>query len=174
MATRRVTVFGDPTMHLDSGVFFDKVSNQITAAAAPSVGELIALWVADAGADEGFYLSFKVPKNYVGSPKLVVTALLDGAPGASDTLGWGFRKRAVANNEALDGAFDTEQTVSATIGSSGSGHSDEDMIEQSITLTAGDYAVDDIVLGYCYIDATGTSYGGNCGVLKVEFEFTDA
>lgn len=171
MATLRrgVTITGQ-----DSGVPTSRVGDQITAAADPSVGKQQCWVMADGGADEGVYCRFSIPKNYVGTPKLVIRGVLDGAPGASDTLGFSFRKRAVANNEAADGAYDAEQTVSSTIGSGGSAHSDEDFIELSITLTAGDYSVDDMVLGYMAIDASGTSYAGNFLLLGLEFEYADA
>lgn len=159
---------------VDTTVFPDLVSNQITAAATPSIGDLVAYVMNDAGSDEGVRGRFSIPKNFVGTPKLVVKGILDGAVGATDTLGFGVRKRAVANNEAADGSFDAEQTVSATIGATGgSSHSDEDLIELSITLTAGDYAVDDEVFVYVYIDASGTTYAGNFLLLAVEFEYTD-
>lgn len=172
MATHRVPVANITAM--DAGVFPAPVSTQITAAAAPSVGSLLAHVLADGGSDEGVYFNFSIPKNYVGTPKLVVKGILDGAPGASDALGFGFRKRAVANNEAADGAFDAEETVSSTIGSGGLGYSDEDYIELSITLTAAHYAVDDEVYGYLYIDASGTSYTGNFLLTDIQFEYADA
>jgi hypothetical protein len=150
------------------------VANQITEATTPSVGDILCYVMADGGSDEGMYGSFKIPKNYVGSPKIVVTGVLDGSPGASDTLGFGFRKRAIANNESADGTFDAEETVSSTIGSGGSNHADEDLIELSITLTAGDYAVDDQVHFYLYIDASGTTYAGNFLLTDLELEYTDA
>lgn len=159
---------------MDSGVFPDRVGNQITAAAAPSVGELDAYVLADGGADEGVYARVSIPKNYVGSPVLVIKGILDGAPGASDTLGFGVRKRAVANNEAADGAFDAEQVSSATIGSSGSAHSDEDLYTTTISLTAGDYAVDDEVFLYVFIDASGTTYAGNFLLTAIELQYADA
>lgn len=158
----------------ESGVPLDLVSNQITSATLPSVGALMAYVLADGGADEGIYLSFHIPKNYVSAPKIVIKGILDGAPGASDTLGFSFRKRAVADNESADGTFDAEQTTSATIGSSGSSHSNEDLYATSITLTAGDYAVDDDVYGYLAIDASGTSYAGNFLLTDVEFEWSDS
>src|SRR3989304_2587753 len=142
MATHRIDIIGAGVLP-DSGVFFDRIGNQITAAATPSVGDLLAMGMNDGGADEGFKGNFLIPKNYVGTPTLVVRGILDGAPGAADILATGFRKRAVANNEVADGTFDAEQIASATIGSNGSAHSDEDEVELSITLTAGDYAVDD-------------------------------
>lgn len=158
---------------LDTGVFPDTVANQITEATTPSIGNILCYVLADGGSDEGLYGSFTMPKNYVGTPKIVVKGVLDGAPGASDTLGFGFRKRATANNESADGTFDAEQTVSSTIGSGGSNHSDEDLFETSITLTAGDYSVDDEVYFYLYIDASDTTYAGNFLLTQAELEYTD-
>jgi len=174
MATLRKSVLGFTALP-EAGVFPDTVANQITEATAPSVGSQLCFVLADGGADEGIYFSFKIPKNFVSAPKIVVTGILDGAPGATDTLGFGFRKRAVANNESADGTYDAEEVVTSVIGATGgSSHSDEDSIELSITLTAGDYAVDDIVYGYLYIDASGTTYAGNFLLTEVEFEWADA
>lgn len=173
MATFRVSVLGVNVIP-DSGVFPDIIGNQITEGVAPSIGTQGCFVMADAGSDEGIYIDFPIPKNYVGTPKLVVQGILDGAPGAAETLGFGFRKRAVANNESADGTFDAEQTVSSGIGSGGSAHADEDWIELSIDLTAGDYAVDDRVFGYVYIDASGTSYTGNFLLIDVLLQYADA
>lgn len=159
----------------DAGVPLDLVSNQITSATAPSIGTQTCWVLADGGADEGVYVRFPIPKNYVGTPKLVIKGILDGAPGAGDDLGFGFRKRAVANNESADGTFDAEQTVQNTdIGSTGTNHANEDLYEASITLTGSDYAVDDEVYGYLYIDASGTTYAGNFLLASLEFEYADA
>lgn len=159
----------------DANCFPDLVANQITEAASPSIGDLIAYVLADGGSDEGVYVQFSVPKNYVGTPKLVIKGVLDGAVGGTDTLGFGFRKRAVADNESADGTFDAEQTVTSTIGATGgSSHADEDLYINTITLTAGDFAVDDQVFGYLYIDASGTTYTGNFLLTALEFEYTDA
>lgn len=161
---------------MDSTVFPALISTQITSATAPSIGNLPAYVLNETGSvDEGVYVRFKIPKNFVSAPKLVITGVLDGTVGATDTLGFGFRKRASANNEAADGTFDAEQTTTATIGSTGgSSHSDEDLYETSITLTAGDYAVDDQVSGYLYIDASGNTYTGNFLLTAIEFEYADA
>jgi hypothetical protein len=171
MALHRYSVLGGERP--DSGVPLDLVSNQITAAAAPSIGNMLVYIVVDGGADEGLYFSFDIPENYVNTPKIIVKGILDGAPGAADTLGFGFRKRASADNEPADGTFDAEQVASATIGSNGLGYSDEDEVFMSITLTAGDYAVGDQVKGYVYLDATGTTYVGNFLWEDVIFQYGD-
>lgn len=172
MATHRLNVWGG--IKPDSGVPLDLVSNQITAATAPSVGNLLCYVLADGGSDEGGYVFIDVPKNYVGTPKLVFRGILDGAPSAATVLAFGCRKRAYTSNESADGTFDAEQTASATIGSNGSGHSDEDFVELSITLTAGDYAVDDQVALYAYLDASANDYAGNVLWTGLDFEYADA
>jgi len=172
MSVFRLPILGPNTIP-ESTVFPDMVSNQITSAALPSIGGQLCFVMNDGGADEGIYGSFAIPKNYVGTPKIVARGVLDGAPGAADTMGFGFRKRAVANNEAADGTYDAEQVVTATIGSNGTAHSDEDEIELSITLTAGDYAVDDSVYFYFYIDTSGMTYAGNFLLTSLMFEYTD-
>ena len=133
-------------------------------------------WVlADGGADEGVYGTFEVPENYVGTPKLRIRGILDGAPGAGDDLGFGFRKRASTDNEAADGTFDAEQTTQNTdIGSTGTNHSDEDNYVADITLTAGDYAAGDEVNFYLFIDSSGTTYAGNFLLRSLDFVYNDA
>jgi len=158
MATHRIPI---AILRPDSAVPVDLIANQITEATTPSVGDLLSFVLADGGADVGVYTKFTIPKNYVGSPFLIVRGLLDGAPGAADVLGFSFRKRAVADNESADGTFDAQEIASATIGSNGSSHSDEDELEEVISLTAGDYAIDDSVLGHLTIDVSATTYAGN-------------
>jgi hypothetical protein len=159
----------------DANCFPDLIANQITEAASPSVGDLIAYVLADGGADEGVYVQFSIPKNYVGTPKIVIKGIFDGAPSNGDDLGFGFRKLAAASNETADGSFAAEQTVQDTdIGGTGTAFSDEDYAEFLIALTAGDYAVDDQVYGYVYIDASGTTYAGNFLLTAIELEYTDS
>jgi hypothetical protein len=172
MATHRIPILNN--FKPETGVPLSLVGSQITAAAAPSIANQFCYVLSDAGADRGGNGDFMVPKNYVGSPSFIYRGILDGAPGASDTLGVGVRKRAVANNEAADGTFDAEQVTGPTIGSGGSGHADEDEIEVSISLTAGDYAVDDKVYYYAFIDASGTSYAGNFLLTGLYFQYADA
>ena len=173
MATHRFSVLGN--VNMDTTVFTSLIGAQITSATAPSIGTQFCFVLSDAGGtDKGVYLNFAIPKNYIGSPVLVVKGVLDGAPSAAHTLGFGFRKRAVADNEAADGTFDAEQTASATIGSNGLTYADEDSLAMSITLTAGDYAVDDEVFGYLYWDASAADYTGNFLLTDILFQYADA
>lgn len=166
MATHRIPIISQNCLP-DSGVFFDRVGNQITA--ANQVGNQLAMVMADGGADEGFFDSFSIPKNYVGTPKIVVKGILDGAM-TTVTLQFGVKGITVADNEAADAAYSTEDTGSIT-----ADHADEDKFEVSITLTNfTGFAVDDEVHYYLYVDASGNSYTGNILVTQVEFQFVDA
>ena len=171
MATHRWPALGD--VALDAGVSLVTVGSQITAATAPSVGTQLCYLLSDGGADRGIHSDFDVPKNYVGSPVAVIRGILDGTPGASDVLGLGIRKRAVADNEAADGTFDAEQLGNKSIGSGGLNYADEDEIEITINLTAGDYSVDDKVYYTLFIDASVNTYAGNFLLKGVSFQYAD-
>lgn len=165
MATHRIPIITQ-NMLPESGVFPDRVGNQITA--TNQVGNQLCLVMADGGSDEGFYDSFKVPKNYVGTGKIVATGILDGAM-SSVTFQIGVRGLTVADNEASDTAYSTEDTGNTT-----TDHADKDKIEVSITLSnLSGLAVDDEVHYYFFIDATGT-YTGNFLLTQLEFEYADA
>lgn len=172
MATFRKSV---QIVATDAIVFPDLVANQITAGTAPSVGNLIAyVHDCDNAADNGVYCHVNIPKNYVGTPKIIVKGILDGAPGATNTLGFALRKRAVANDESADGTFDAEEgATAAIIGSSGLNYSDEDLLDMALALTAGDFAVDDLVYFFVYTNVSANSYAGNFLLQSVEFEWTD-
>ncbi len=157
--------------NLDTGVFEDRIANQLTTSVSPSFGDVIAIFLADGGTDEGFKDQLQVPAGTMTN--IVATGYLDGAPAAANTLAIGFRKRAIADNEAGDGAMDAEQTSGAVIiGSDDLGYSDEDKIEIKIPITAADYTENDSVPYYFFIDASGTSYVGNFALTELELEYT--
>lgn len=166
MATHRIPIISQ-NMLPDAGVFPDRVGNQITA--TNQVGNQLCLVMADGGADEGFYDSFKVPKNYVGSPKFVATGILDGVM-TSVTLQFGIKGITISDNEASDAAYSTEDTGNIT-----ADHADEDKAEVSITASNfSGFAADDEVHYYFYIDASGNTYAGNFLLTQLEFEYADA
>lgn len=159
---------------LDSAVFPDRITNQLSLTNT-TIGNQIAYVIVDAGSDVGVHARVEIPKNYVGSPVLVVKGILDGAPGASDTLGFGCTGIARADNETVDVAYGSEDAASATIGSGGTSHSDEDFYEETITLTnLGAPAVDDTLFLYVYLDTSGTTYAGNFLLTSIELQYADA
>lgn len=149
----------------DSGVFFDRVGNQITA--TNEVGNQLAVVLADGGSDEGFYGSFNVPQNYVDTPVIVVKGILDGVM-TSVTLQFGVQGITKDDNEAVDAAYCTEDT-----GNTSADHADEDLAEVTITLSSfTGFAAGDTVFYYFFIDATGT-YTGNFLLTDLLFRYDD-
>lgn len=157
----------------DTGVPFDRVSNQITSSTAPGIGQRYCYVLADGGSDEGVYINVDIPDNYASTPIIVVRGILDGVPGASDVLAFSVKSRnGVANNGAADAAtFPTEDLASATIGSSGTNHSNEDYYEEEIALTTT-FAAGDALDAYVAIDASVNGYLGNFLLTDVFFKYT--
>lgn len=175
MATHQIPVC---IVKSDATVPLDLIANQITESATPSIGDLLAYVLADnVTADEGLWVKWTVPQNYVGTPVLVVRGILDGAPSAGHTLGFGCRLIAVADNETADATFTAEETTGADIvGSSGSNHADEDEYQNTITLGAT-FAAGDSVYAYVYLDISNTDYTGNVLMVAddcIFFRYNDA
>ena len=165
MATHELPIIGHTVMP-QSGVYWDKVGNQVTA--TNEFGNQLSIVMADGGTDEGFYGSFTVPQNYVGTPKVVVKGILDGAM-SSVTLQFGIQGITKADNEAVDAAYSAEDT-----GNNSDDHADEDLVVVTITLSNfTGFAVGDTVFYYFFIDATGT-YAGNFLLTDLLFQYADA
>lgn len=171
MANHDLPIIGPNTLP-ESDVWFDRVGNQI--AAANEVGNQLCVVMEAAGADEGFYGSFNVPQNYVGTPVIVIKGILDGAPGAADVLGFAIQGIAVDDNESADQAYNAEDAASATIGANGSNHADEDLCEETIALVNfGALASGDTAFFYFIIDDSGTDYAGNFLLTDLIFRYAD-
>ena len=164
MATHELPIIG-PTMLPESGVFLDRIGNQITA--TNEIGNQLAVVMADGGSDEGFYGSFNVPQNYVGTPVIVVRGIIDGAM-SSVTLQFGIQGITKDHGEATDVAYSTEDT-----GNESSDHADEDLVEVTISLSNfSGFAVGDTVFYYFYIHASG-DYAGNFLLTDLLFRYAD-
>lgn len=165
MATQRIPIDG-PNLLPESGAFYDRVGNQL--AAANQIGNQLALVLNDPGTDEGFYADFQVPQNYVGTPKIVMTGILDGAM-SSVTLGVGVRGIVLADNDAADVAYSTEDIANTT-----TDRADEDMVQVSITLANLVPGAGKQVHYYFFIDSDVNTFTGNVLVTGVFFEYADA
>lgn len=166
MALHQLPILG-PTVLPQSGVWVDRVGNQI--AAANEVGNQLCVVLADGGSDEGFYGSFTIPQNYVGTGKIIAKGILDGTM-SSVTLQFGVKGITREDNEAVDAAYSTEDTGNIT-----ADHADEDLFKVEIILSNFiGFAVGDTVFYYFYIDASGNSYAGNVLLTDLLFQYADA
>lgn len=151
----------------------DKLRNVIApGTAAPTASETMCIVMPDpaGGGDHGFYGRFMIPKNYSSTPVLVVTFVINGT--AANTVGLGVRMLGTADNESVDTALSTADLNGS--GKSLSGYTDEDSVEDTITLSTPTLAVDDVVDFYLFNDDSVTTFTGDVCVTGVYFQYTEA
>lgn len=167
MATHRISILGWPTLPDTSGnVFFEpytiKATNDVW-------GRLVAVFN-DTATRIGLAGGFTVPKNYVGTAKLIIVWTTTATTGA---VVWDFEYRAVGGDDttSLDQAG-TQESLTVTDTAPGAANR---RMETSITLTAGNFAVDNEVEFNFYRDGTDgadTLAAAALGVALL-FEYTD-
>lgn len=168
MATHRIPILGPGTMP-DDGVYPSPIRLQLTMGTGPGNELCYVMPEPAGGGDLGLSGKFSVPKDYVGSPVLVVRGIMDGAVDTND-VHFGVQMLGLADNEAYDAALEAEDT--ATFQSNT--YADEDVFEETITLTVT-LAVDDDVAYHFYIDDSGaTPWTGNVLLTGLYFQYSDA
>ncbi len=168
MATHRIPILGWATVPDASGnVFLEPYDVKATN----DVWDRLVVIFNDTSTRIGLKGGFTVPKNYVGSPKIVVvwtsTAITNDAV-------WDFDYRAVGGNdsESLD-QTGTQESVTVTDTAPGAAHR---RLEALMSLTAGNLAVDDEVEFELFRDgaAGGDTMAAAAIVFAVLFEYADA
>jgi hypothetical protein len=118
----------------------------------------------------GVHGGFTVPKNYVGSPALIVVW---SSTLTSGNVVWDFEYRAVGGDDAesLDQAG-TQESVTVTDGAPSAAH---ERMEASLSLTAGNFAVDDMVQFYFARDGADGSdtLAGSALLFDLLFQYAD-
>lgn len=151
----------------DSLTYPDLVANHITS--SNEIDNILVYVLSEGASDSGVYFHVEIPKNYVGSPKLIAKGIYDAVGGT--TFAFTTKGIVVADNETVDAAFGTEDTGSFTVAS----YSDKDKVEVSITLTnLSAPAVDDTYFGFFGVDVTANDATGNFLLYSLEFEYADA
>lgn len=142
MATHEIPILGFSTLPDSSGnVFFQDIETLVATAAANLA--MLGFAMPDPGAaDEGLFGKLNIPQNYVGTPVLVIRGILNGTP--ANTLAFGLQQTGgIASSETVDVAFETEDLASNAVWT---GFVDEDLYEETITITPGsDYVAGDEV-----------------------------
>lgn len=168
MATHRVSIFGGGFVPDATGRAWLEPAH--IALTNDFVRSLLARFKDPAAAEaHGFYGAFPVPKNYVGTAKIILRAKANATSGNVRTR---FSYRAIAVAESGDPASWQEQ-VSVTTATSGTAFNE---YEISFTLTSGNLAVDDEV--YFLLerldDSSTDTMAADLLVSDVIFEFADA
>lgn len=174
MATHRPSMIGFGTVPDDSdNVFPAPIDTQITVTGAEGDDIVFVMPDPNGGGDHGIKGRYRIPKNYAGTPKVVVRYILDGTPAATANVNLGIKMLGRADNEGYDNALGTEATSVKNVGSGGGAYTDEDVVEQEITITET-IAIDDDVWFFFYIDDSGTNpYTGTILLTDLIFQYSD-
>lgn len=173
MATRRISVWGG-SLNLDTS---GKVSIEPASILGTNdVDKSLVIRIDEdytngtqLSTKAGVYFGFQVPKDYVGTPKIVVVRQCTAIVG--DEV-WDADYKPVANAETLDPvSFNTSDTATITVPGTANHKS-----EVSISLAAEALVVDDWVLCYVARDgvAAGDTLAGASLIRDIAFEYADA
>lgn len=165
MATHRL-----PLQYTPDGsayIYPSLVTDQLSLASA--AGNELCMVMADpnGAGDKGVYGTFQVPQNYAGTPVLHIQGILDGAP-STTTIAFGVQMDPIADDETYDAALESEDTASASSVS----QADEDLYEETISLS-NTFAAGDSVTFFFYIDDATHSYTGNFLLKELSFQYSD-
>lgn len=168
MATHEKSIKGAFIPDTSADVFPEPLENALTLGTA-AFGTLPGYtMLAPTGADTGLYGVFKIPQNYAGTPVLVIRGILGEA---ANTLGFGFQQIARTDSEAVDVAFETEDTAS---NATWTGYAAEDVYEETITITpATAFTSDDEVFCFFYRDDSVDTQTGEFHLTDLLFRYSD-
>lgn len=170
MATRRIPILGWATLPGAGGdVFFEPA----TIKASNDFFKGLVLVFNDSGADDEIFGRFNVPKEYVGTAKIVIVWTTTAITGDVE---WGFAYRAVGGNdvESLDQATAQESLLSGNNDTAPSAVNER--MEFSIALTDANLAPDDTVQFIFSREGldVGDGLAAAVRVFDLFFEFSDA
>lgn len=166
MATKRIPIL--PNAVPTGSCSWVSLKSQLTLS---NSRDQLAVKMPDPGGngDHGVEGVFDVPPDYVGSPVLRIRGVLDGIAGTN--LGFGCQMLPLAGDEAFDAAYNTEDTASTDV----STETDEDLYEETITLSNAGVAAGDEAFFFFFIDdSVASPYTGNFLLTGLYFEYSDA
>lgn len=167
MATLQMSIFGRFQPDVSGDVYPSILNVELTMANAKLIDCMVMEY--PTGSDIGGELAFTVPQNYVGSPVLVIRGVLDGTP--ANVLAFGAQQLSRADSESVDAAYEAEDTAS---NSTWTGYADEDMYEETITLTpAAAYLPGDMVFTDFYRDDSVDTTTFNFLLTDLLFQYSD-
>jgi hypothetical protein len=165
--TVRFDILNTTTM-FDDGVYPSILDEEMTLTNAKEQACIVMAY--PTGTDIGVHLAFEIPQNYSSAPAIILRGVIDGSP--ANTLGVAAQQLSRADSEAVDTAYETEDTAS---NGTWTGYADEDEYEISITLTpAAAYVAGDTVYLWVYRDDNVDTTTWNFLVTRVIFSYTES
>lgn len=167
MATHRISLLGGLVSPDASGNVFIE---PYTVKATNDVWKHPVIVFNDTATRDGLYGVFTVPKNYVGTAKIVIVWT---STATSGDVEWDFDYRGVSGNdsESLDQSG-TQESVNSNDTAPGAAHR---RLEFLLALTSANLAVDDLVEWGLFRDGTdgGDTMAAAAMVFDVLFEYVD-
>lgn len=156
------------TLSYDAGVYPSKLGSQMALTNAKT--QMCTVMPFPTGSDVGVELAFTIPQNYSSAPVLVIRGILDGTP--ANALAFGAQQVSTASSETADVAYETEDLAN---NSTWTGYTDEEMYEETITLTpASAYVAGDVVFLKFYRDDSVDTTTFDFLLLDLLFQYTEA
>ena len=167
MATFRIPILTTWAKPSDSDVFFEPVNTKLTTA----LWNGMVLVFNDTSTRIGCAGRFTVPKNYVGSPNIIVAWSTSATTG---NVRWEFDYRAIGGNDVESYNQGTNQeSVGVTDAAPSAAW---ERMEASMALTAGNLAADDDVMFEIFRDGADTvndTIAAATLIFQLLFEYTD-
>jgi hypothetical protein len=168
MATRRIPILGPGTIPDDSG---DVFLEPYTVKATNDAWKRLMIVFNDTSGRVGLHGGFAVPRDFVGSPKIIVVWTSTATTGDVE---WDFDYRAVGGDdvESLDQSGVSE-SVNVNDTAPSAGH---ERMEAVLSLTASNLSADDSVEFALFRDGAdaGDTMAAAAIVENVLFEYSDA
>lgn len=168
MATHRIPIMGAMTTPDNTGECYMSSINAEMALGTGLMQNLVMV-LKDPSADTGFYGTFLVPKNYVDTANIIVRGVLDGTVGTT-SIDFEMSYLPRADNETIEAAW--AESATGNTGNT-NGWTTEDELELSISVTDGNFAVDDTVYYYFKRDQGTDDFVGDFHVTGLFFEYDD-
>lgn len=165
-STRRLSIMGSGTMPDATGECYMAPIDVEVSTIATFLGSNLVMVLKDPSADTGFYGSFEVPPNYVSTPVIAITGILDGTVGAT-SVDFEFSYLTRVDNETIEAAW--EESVTFDTGNT-NGWANEDILTDSAACSAN-FTAGDTVFYYFKRDFGTDDFSGDFHIIHLHFQF---
>jgi hypothetical protein len=141
----------------------------VEMALATGLMKNLVMTLKDPSADAGFYGVFQVPQNYVGTPKVTVSFVLDGTVGATN-IGFLMNVLPRADGETIEAAWEE----SLTFTKQSNDDANEDMVIVTASFASATFVAGEEVFYYFVRDFSADAFVGDIHVTGLFFEYSDA
>ena len=174
MATHRLSILGPTTQPDATGLtFMGNIFVEVATIHGSGLVNNMVMTMKDSAADTGFYGTFQVPQNYVGTPVIHVTGVLDGTIGTT-IISFQIDYLPVADNETVDAGWGQQLIFNTADLDSGTAYTTEDLLTLTSGAMTSTLVVGDEVFYYFKRDVTADTFVGDFHLTGLYFQYSDA